>query len=306
MIHKYLHLLIWLSVIPFHLLGQNYIVPLWPEGPPGAIPDSTYIEFLDTDKPHRIRNVSDPTLSIYLPSEHNTECTAIVICPGGGYRRLAMDIEGFEVAKWLNTMGIAGIILKYRLPDDRIMKDKSIGPLQDVQEAIRSVRRNALEWRIDPQKIGVIGFSAGGHLAATASTLYDDIVYELIDSVSARPDFSVLIYPVISFRDSVTHTGSRSQLLGESPTNKQIHQFSADEQVNEETPPAFLVHSINDEGVSIQNSLNYFKALRNNNVPCELHFFESGGHGYGINQGKGSEANWPETLYEWLKMHGWD
>ncbi len=287
------------------LAAQDQVIPLWPDGAPGAINDPTYVETLDTDQPWRIRNVSEPTLSIYLPPVDKANGTAVVICPGGGYVRLAFDHEGFMIAEWLNTQGIAGIVLKYRLPEDRIMQDKSIGPLQDVQEAIRTVRHHASEWGIDPHKIGIMGFSAGGHLAATASTLYDERVYEPVDTTSARPDFSVLIYPVISFRDSIMHPGSRERLVGDAPSLAQIHRFSADEQVNPRTPPAFLVHSVGDETVPIENTLRYFEALRSCHVPCEVHLFESGGHGYGINRGKGSEAFWPEILTHWLKMHGW-
>lgn len=291
--------------IPLMLFSQDLIIPLWPEGVPGGIEDSTYIETLDTDQPYRIRNVSKPTLSVYLPSNKTDTLTAVVICPGGGYTRLAFDHEGFEVAEWLNTVGIAGIVLKYRLPDDRIMKDKFVGPLQDVQAAVRCVRRNAKKWGIHQGKIGIMGFSAGGHLAATASTLYNEQVYVPIDSVSARPDFSVLIYPVISLKNSLTHFGSRLQLLGRSPTQQQIKYFSANEKVTIETPPAFLVHSGDDGSVPAINSILYYKALQAYHIPCELHLFESGGHGYGINRGTGSEASWPEALSQWLKMHEW-
>ncbi|NQT26587.1 alpha/beta hydrolase [candidate division KSB1 bacterium] len=287
------------------LLSQDHIIQLWPDGVPGAIEDPEYIEGPGDRDPTHIRNVTIPTLSVYLPPAEKANGTAVVICPGGGYWILAFEHEGTLVAEWLNSLGVAGIILKYRLPDERIMEDISIGPLQDVQKAIRTVRLKAPDWNINPQKIGVMGFSAGGHLAATASTLYDDPVYQPVDSISARPDFSVLMYPVISFREGIAHMGSRNRLVGDSPTEAQIHDYSTDEQITSDTPPAFLIHSIDDGSVPIENSLRYFEALRKNNVPCEMHLFESGGHGYGITKGKGSESSWPDVMARWLKMHGW-
>jgi acetyl esterase/lipase len=292
------------SLIRPTLSGQDEILSVWPGIPPGGLVNTEVIESMDEDQPFRIRNVTEPSLSVYLPKNRFIDRTAIIICPGGGYIRLAFDHEGFEVAEWLNQQGIAGIVLKYRLPDDRIMENKSIGPLQDVQQAIRIVRKKAVEWQIDPNKIGVMGSSAGGHLAATASTLYGMQVNPS-EPISARPDFSVLLYPVISFRDSVTHNGSRLRLLGDSMTEARIHQFSADEQVTVDTPPAFLIHSLDDDAVPYLNSLLYMTALRRNSVRCELHLFQSGGHGYGISRARGSEGAWPILLKEWLKMNGW-
>jgi acetyl esterase/lipase len=292
------------SLIRPTLSGQDEILSVWPGVPPGVLVNAEVIESMDEDQPFRIRNVTEPTISVYLPQNRLLNRTAIIICPGGGYVRLAFDHEGFEVADWLNQQGIAGIVLKYRLPDDRIMEDKSIGPLQDVQQAIRIVRKKANEWQINPNKIGVMGFSAGGHLAATASTLYGMQVSPK-DTVSARPDFTVLLYPVISFRDSVTHMGSRLRLLGDSMSEDIIHQFSADEQVTADTPPAFLAHSLDDGAVSYINSLQYMTALKRNGIRCELHLFQSGGHGYGISRARGSEGSWPILLKEWLKMNAW-
>jgi acetyl esterase/lipase len=292
------------SLIRPTLSGQDEILSVWPGVPPGVLVNAEVIESMDEDQPFRIRNVTEPTISVYLPQNRLLNRTAIIICPGGGYVRLAFDHEGFEVAEWLNQQGIAGIVLKYRLPDDRIMEDKSIGPLQDVQQAIRIVRKKANEWQINPNKIGVMGFSAGGHLAATASTLYGMQVSPK-DTVSARPDFTVLLYPVISFRDFVTHMGSRLRLLGDSMSEDIIHQFSADEQVTADTPPAFLAHSLDDGAVSYINSLQYMTALKRNGIRCELHLFQSGGHGYGISRARGSEGSWPILLKEWLKMNAW-
>ncbi|MBN1782426.1 alpha/beta hydrolase [bacterium] len=285
------------------LQAQDYIFQLWPDGVPGAVDDPDYTERLDTDKPWRIRQVTDPTISVYLPPPSKTAHAAVVICPGGGYGRLAFDMEGFEIAQWLNSEGVAGIVLKYRLPDDRIMEDRSVGPLQDVQEAVRRVRWHAEEWNLDPKKIGVMGFSAGGHLAASASTMYDENVYAH-NQLSARPDFSVLIYPVITFRDPAAHRGSRSALIGDAPDDALLHRFSPDERITPETPPAFLVHALDDGAVPPENSLLYMESLRKNKVPCELHLYESGGHGFGMGR-SGSEKGWPPALIQWMKMHGW-
>ena len=185
------------------------------------------------------------------------------------------------------------------------MENKSIGPLQDVQESIRLVRRHAKEWGIDPNKIGVIGFSAGGHLAATASTLYNDKVYDN-DGTSARPDFSILVYGVISMEPEITHAGSHNNLLGENPDKKLVDHFSNELQVNENTPPAFLVHADDDKTVPVQNSINYFLALKKYNVPAELHIYERGGHGFGLAQNRigETESNWPEACKNWLIMRG--
>src|SRR5512140_470117 len=194
----------------------------------------------------RCERVTNPDLTIFLPSGDKANGAAVLICPGGGYGVLAFDHEGNAIAKWLNDNGIAGIILKYRLPSDRIMADKSVGPLQDAQEAMRIIRRNAADWKINPEKIGVIGFSAGGHLASTLSTHYNETVYQVKDNTSARPDFSLLIYPVVSFDSTITHRGTRNNLIGLRPDESQVRRFSNELQITMETPPAFLVHSADD------------------------------------------------------------
>ena len=228
----------------------------------------------------------------------------VVDCPGGAYYFLAMGHEGKDIANWLNDNGIACIVLKYRIPNDTIMINKSIGPLQDVQEAIRLVRRKSKEWGINPNKIGVMGFSAGGHLASTASTHFNEIVYEC-DSTSARPDFSILIYPVISMKPNITHGGSMRNLLGNSPSDSLIEHFSNETQVTANTPPAFLVNSIDDGAVSCENSILYALALKKNNVPAELHLYQQGGHGYGLaKNNKGTERGLPDACLAWLRLRG--
>jgi acetyl esterase/lipase len=201
-------------------------------------------------------------------------------------------------------MGITAFVLKSRLPLDEIMTDKSIGPLEDVQEAMRNVRRHAKEWNINPDKIGIMGFSAGGHLASTLSTHFNDNVYDPIDTTSARPDFSILIYPVISMDSEITHMGSRINLIGNKPSPETVHHFSNDLQVTKNTPPAFLVHSMDDDVVPVQNSINYALALKKYKIPCELHIYEKGGHGYGLGRSNDTETSWPEACKKWLRARG--
>jgi Esterase/lipase len=278
---------------------------VWPGKIPGAIDNPSYKEeFVKVEgQAPRVSHVVNPDITVFLPAKDKANGTAVVICPGGGYTRLAIDHEGYQVAEWLNKQGVAGIVLKYRLPSDDIMKDKTIGPLQDAQEAIRIVRRNASAWNIDPRKVGIMGFSAGGHLASTLSTHYNDRVYIVSDTVSARPDFSVLIYPVISMKPEITHGGSRQNLLGKNPEAALEDHFSNELQVNKNTPPAFLVHATDDGTVPVQNSINYLLALKANGVSGELHIYEKGGHGFGLGRSKGTEITWPEAFKTWLKVH---
>ncbi|HOW09577.1 MAG TPA: alpha/beta hydrolase [Bacteroidales bacterium] len=285
--------------------AQPQVIKLWPDGIPGSKNDPAYVEnIITTDgRVTRANNVVTPDLTVFLPDPALANGAAVLICPGGGYGTLAFDHEGNAIAEWLNENGIAGIILKYRLPSDRIMVDKTIGPLQDAQEAMRVIRRNAAKWKIDPKKIGVIGFSAGGHLASTLSTHYADKVYEVKDNTSARPDFSLLIYPVITMDTTYTHRGSRDNLIGSVPTEKNVFRFSNEKQVNAETPPAFLVHSGDDNAVPVINSINYFEALVRNKVIAELHIFQKGGHGYGLARKGGTESSWPGLCLIWLKKN---
>ena len=284
--------------------GQSRVVDLWNGKVPGSIYNASYKQIIDSTYWIKVRFVTNPTLQVYqAPAETNTG-TAVVVCPGGGYYGLSLVNEGIEMAKWLNGLGITAVVLYYRLPDDAIMKNKSIGPMQDGQEAIRMVRRHAAEWGINPKKIGIMGFSAGGHLASTISTHYDENVYKPIDSTSARPDFSLLIYPVISMDSSITHWGSRENLLGKKPSSELVQHFSNESQVTSQTPPAFLVHSIDDGTVPVANSIEYAMALKNKKVPCELHLYEHGGHGYGLGRSKDTESSWPEACRRWLEANG--
>lgn len=294
-----------LLILAGNLSSQNKTINLWNGKVPGAIPNSSYQQKVDApDNWIEKQFIIEPTLDLYQAPAEKANGTAVIICPGGGYWGLAFAHEGIDVAKWFNSMGITAFVLKYRLPDNSIMVDKSIGPMQDGQEAIRMVRRHAKEWGINPHKIGIMGFSAGGHLASTLSTHYNEKVYDQADNTSARPDFSLLIYPVISMDKNITHMGSRNNLLGENPSQEQVKHFSNELQVNSKTPPAFLVHSIDDGAVPVQNSINYALAMHESNVPCELHLYEKGGHGYGLGQSTDTESTWPEACRKWLQVNG--
>lgn len=297
--------LICLITLTGNLSGQSKIIEVWNGKVPGSIPNSTYKETVDSAYWIKIRFVTNPSLQVYpAPADKNTG-TAVVVCPGGGYYGLSYVGEGIDVAKWLNQLGITAVVLHYRLPDDVIMKNKSIAPLQDGQEAIRIVRRNAKEWGINPHKIGIMGFSAGGHLASTVSTHFNEKVYNPIDSTSARPDFSLLIYPVISMDSTITHAGSRESLLGKYPSPEMVKHFSNALQVTAKTPPAFMIHSLDDGTVPVENSIEYALAMKKHNIPCELHIYEHGGHGYGLGKkNSGTESSWTNACEKWLEVKG--
>jgi acetyl esterase/lipase len=299
-------LLIFINALMINCNAQTLTLKLWPDGIPGSKADPSYIEKITTTEGRitRCEKVVTPDLTVFLPSPEKANGAAVLICPGGGYGVLAFDHEGNAIAKWLNDNGIAGIILKYRLPSDKIMIEKSIGPLQDAQEAMRVIRRNAVSWKINPDKIGVIGFSAGGHLASTLSTHYAEKVYDVKDNTSARPDFSLLIYPVVSFDTVITHRGTRNNLIGLKPDVKQVQRFSNELQITADTPPAFLVHSADDPAVPVMNSIGYFKGLQKNKIPVELHIFQKGGHGYGLSPNGGTESSWPDLCIKWMKQMG--
>lgn len=288
------------------VIAQPQLLKVWPDGVPGAVSNPQYTE--ETIKietgADRILRIVEPTIAVYRPTRVKANGTAVVVCPGGGYVRLAMDHEGTQIATWLNDAGITCVLLKYRMPSDSVMVDKTIGPLQDVQEAIRITRRHAAAWHLDPHRIGVMGFSAGGHLAASASTRFGEKVYAS-DTTSARPDFSILMYPVISMQAGVTHTGSRKNLLGNDPDQQRVDHASNELRVTTETPIAFLVHSTDDGVVPVENSLRYLQALKKNGVDGEMHIFERGGHGYGLATSRTTtERGWPPLCLAWLRMHG--
>jgi acetyl esterase/lipase len=250
------------------------------------------------------RVTRSPAITPFLPGADQRGGAAVVICPGGGYAGLAMEKEGLEVAEWMRERGIAGIVLRYRCGGGA---NQQPVPLEDAQRAIRTVRARAAEWGVDPDRVGILGFSAGGHLASTAATMFDDGDAEAADPIereSSRPDFAVLVYPVISMVEGVTHGGSRHNLLGESPSDELAGQWSTDQRVTDQTPPTFLVHASDDEGVPVKNSLLFYEALVAHKIPAELHIYEAGGHGFGMLRGDRPADRWPEQLEPWLKAHG--
>lgn len=280
------------------------VVNLWDAEIPGSKTTTEYSEeqIMEGNQLVGVNRVIEPQITVFKAEKPSG--AAVIICPGGGYGHLAIDKEGFKIAQWFNTKGITAFVLKYRLPSDLIMEDKTIGPLQDAQRAIRLVRENAEEYGIDTAKVGIMGFSAGGHLASSLSTHYKDNVYETDGTISARPNFSILLYPVISMQDGITHQGSRENLLGKNPSAAEVKRFSNEKQITPKTPPTFLVHAADDEVVPVKNSIDYFTALNQNNVSVEMHIYEKGGHGFGLGTAPTNNV-WPEALTLWLKTYGW-
>lgn len=282
--------------------GQN-VIPLWPDEVPNS-QETDETETIERNDYTWIENVQIPTLEIFLPPKGVATGQGVVICPGGGYRGVAYDIEGTEVAKFLNTKGIAGFVLKYRMPGAGSVAVRNEAPLQDAKRAIRTVRANADKWNLSNNKIGVMGFSAGGHLASTLGTHFnseDNFDKDSTDLVSARPDFMILVYPVITMKQPYTHQGSRDNLLGEDPDEKMIQYYSNETQITKETPPTFLMHASDDEGVPVENSLMFYQALKENGVSAEMHIYPEGGHGFNLAVGRGHLQGWTERLYDWLQ-----
>ncbi|UAY55826.1 alpha/beta hydrolase [Arachidicoccus terrestris] len=291
-----------------HSLKAQQVISLYDQKIPGSIPAADYKEVSTpgSDGVIRISQVSTPTLTVFKPTGTVNAHTAVIICPGGGYKILAFNLEGTEIAKRLASWGITAFVLKYRLPSDQIMEDKSVGPLMDGERAIALVRSQAKTWGVDPARIGIMGFSAGGHLAASLSTLYtrDVLGSAHPDMVSLRPDFSILGYPVISMQEGITHKGSRTALLGAHPDEALIRRFSCELQVSDSTPPAFIVLADDDPGVPPANSLRYVEALQKHKVPAELHMYQNGGHGFG-GHNKHSPDDWLKRLKNWLQHNQW-
>lgn len=282
--------------------SQEKTIPLYPKGVPNSKPTPAgYVE--TTNATNWITNVSIPTITPYLPSAGTANGAAIVIFPGGGYAGLANDHEGMAIAKAFNGIGVTAFLVKYRLPTDETMVDKTIGPLQDAQRAVQIVRQGAAKWRVDQKRIGIIGFSAGGHLAATEGTHFDKVVIENKDNISVRPDFMLLIYPVITFGPKA-HAGSRENLIGKNPSQEMIDLYSNEKQVTANTPPTFLVHAQDDNVVPVENSLMMYEALLNAKVKAEMHLFQDGGHGFGMNNSTTKEK-WFDWAAAWMDANGW-
>jgi acetyl esterase/lipase len=280
-------------------------IPLYTGNIPNSIPTKDQEVTTIRDARHfNISKISRPALTVFLAPKEKANGTAVVICPGGGYVNTAAGHEGIEVARMFNELGISAFVLKYRIPNDSTMVHKEIGPLQDAQRAIQIVRLRSKEWNIDTSRVGILGFSAGGHLASTAGTHFSRSVIENKTRINLRPDFLILIYPVISFSDSLAHLGSRNQLIGKNPSPENINEYSNELQVTARTPPAFLVHAGDDKTVKVQNSIDFYLALHKNKVPAEMHLYPKGGHGFGMDNATTNDK-WTERLRNWLELNGW-
>jgi acetyl esterase/lipase len=275
------------------------ILPLWPEGVPGAKPE---LGPNRVDEEARTTNITEPTLAVYPPFVDRPNGTAVIVCPGGGYVRQSTRREGEQYAQWLGTLGVTAFVLTYR--------QQEFGhpaPLQDVLRAVRLVRSQAARFGIRPDRIGVMGSSAGGHLAATSGTLFDHPLGRTgapLDAVSARPDFLMLMYPVITMDGAAAHAGSRKALLGATPKQADLELMSVERQVSARTPPTLLVHTQADQSVPVENSILFYQALTRARVPAEMYLFEQGAHGMGMRDGLGTASGWPRSAEEWLRARG--
>ena len=288
---KHLFVLLFL-ICSNYTYSQSMKINLWPAGSiPLSIKNNIQEEAISTDI-IRIGKVQVPLIEVYLPNKRSATGQGVIICPGGGYSILAYDWEGTDIAKFLNSKGIAAFVLKYRLPDVLSSTVPDQVPLLDAKQAMRIVRARATEWNINPNKIGIMGFSAGGHLASTLSTHFEE---------DTKPDFSILIYPVISMDKSITHSGSRNNLIGNHPSDEMIKLYSNELQVTTKTPPTFLIHATDDDAVPVENSLLYYQALKKNKVSTEMHIYPTGGHGFGLANGNKSLESWSNLMIEWIK-----
>ncbi len=290
--------LIWICLFPAALYAQQ-IMDLYP----GVIPNSKPTSLKDmplNPSEGLVRRVINPTLEMYLPEEDKATGTAVVICPGGSYSVIVYDGEGMQTAKEFAKHGVAAFVLKYRLPNDSFQVNKTIAPLQDAQQAIKMVRDSASQWNINTGKVGIIGFSAGGHLASTEATHYLKVLIENKSNTNLRPDFLIVVYPVISMQDSLTNADSRKQLLGNNPSKNLKDEYSNELHVNENTPPTWITHAADDHVVDVDNSIDFFEQLRHHKVPVEMHIYPKGGHGFIFRQ-----PGWTEPLFLWMKNNEW-
>jgi acetyl esterase/lipase len=288
---------VFILVLSFAIKAQE-IINLYS----GSIPNSKASDIKETEHSGMYSGVTKPTLEIFLPEKEKSTGTAVIICPGGGYSVVVYQAEGVQTAKEFARNGVAAFVLKYRLPDDSTMVDKKIGPLQDAQQAIKIVRENASKWGIEKNKVGIMGFSAGGHLASTAATHFKKAVIENDNNTNLRPDFQILVYPVISMQDSLTHLDSRTKLLGKNPSKEIIDEFSNELHVDENTPPAYITQAADDKVVDVDNSIVYFESLRHHNVPVEMHIYPKGNHGFVLRR---PTEEWMKPIFKWMKNSKW-
>lgn len=300
---KIVPLIFLIYFIPLLVISQT-IIPLYKDNIPNSKPAKDEEKSEQSNGMLIISKISKPTLSIFLPPKEKANGAAIIIYPGGGYGVVAAGHEGTDIAKKFNEIGVTAFVVKYRIPNSETMVNPEIGPLQDAQQAIKVVREGAKEYNINPNKIGIIGFSAGGHLASTAGTHFDKAVITNTNNTNLRPDFMLLIYPVISFADSIAHIGSRNNLIGKNPSAEKIKEYSNELQVTSKTPPTFLVHASDDDAVKPENSVVFYLALIKNHVDAEMHLYEKGAHGFGLHL-KNKNELWMDRCKNWMENHGW-
>ena len=293
--------LLLISFIAMHNLYAQTTINLYDGAVPNSKPYATKELWDPQDNGDTIVHfTSAPTLTVFLPDKKIATGTAVVICPGGGYWVTSIVKEGFDIAREFNKWGVAAFVVKYRIPNDSSMADKKIGPLQDAQRALQLVRMHAKEWNVDINKVGIMGFSAGGHLASTTATHFDHSYIDNPNNTSLRPDFSIFIYPVISFQDSIGHIGSRDQLMGKNPPKPLLDSYSNELQVTAQTPPTFLVHSTDDDVVPVMNSIAFYESLLHYKIPSEMHIYKAGGHGYGMHNPTTKDL-WMERCKTWMQ-----
>jgi acetyl esterase/lipase len=297
-----------LFFLPFSLICLNIraqeIVPLWAAGKIPNYKKTAETERWDTGQTIHVYTVQSPDIAVFLPPKRIATGQAVIICPGGGYGTLSYDWEGTAIAKLLNSKGIAGMVLKYRLPNSKSNIEPDKSPLLDAKRAIRLVRYYAGKWNIKTDKVGIMGFSAGGHLASTLGTHFDPgdaNAADSVDRISSRPDFMILLYPVITMSKPYMHAGSRNNLIGQNPDPEMAKYYSNDLQVTKQTPPTFLVHATDDTSVPVENSLSFYQALKDNNVSAEMHIYPKGGHGFGLALDKGYLQTWTDRCIDWLR-----
>ena len=291
-----------LLLLGLQKVSAQEFIPLWPEG---KMPNSKGLQLKDNISNERVYQVGTPGMFAFFPSAQENKGSAVIICPGGGYERLAYVISGSQLAKWFNTMGVSAFVLNYRLPNSPDLKERHVGPLQDAQRAVRVVRANAEKWGVKADKIGVMGSSAGAHLAATLGTRAGDVsaIGDPLDRIPFNPNFMILVSPVINM-GTHAHAGSRRNLLGDNPSKELVEEYSAELHVTSATPPCFIVHAFNDKSVSVRNSLLFYQALTEKNVTASLHVFPQGGHAIALRNNPGSTEMWTALCEAWLKEMG--